>query len=83
MGEWFLAGLRALAHPAIVGVRGRGLIVGIELREPARPYCELLQERGLLCKDTHNTVIRLAPPLTVGPEDLGWALAQLQAVFTT
>ena len=54
----------------------------VELREPARPYCEALQQRGVLCKETHGTVIRLSPPLVVARRDLEWAVAQFRAVFT-
>ena len=57
------------------------MINAIELRVKARPFCEALKERGLLCKETHDHVIRLAPPLVVRQEDLVWALEQLSAVF--
>jgi ornithine--oxo-acid transaminase len=80
-GEWFLAQLAKLAHPDIAEVRGRGLLAGIELRVKARRYCELLKERGMLCKETHDHVIRIAPPLVSTREDLEFALQQLQAVF--
>jgi ornithine--oxo-acid transaminase len=81
LGAWFLEELRTLRHPAIVEVRGRGLLCAIELGEPARPYCEALQRRGVLCKETHGTVIRLSPPLVVAEDDLAWAVAQLRAVL--
>ena len=81
LGAWLLGELKTLAHPDIVSVRGRGLILAIELRVPARPYCEALMQRGVLCKETHDTVIRLAPPLVVRQEDLAWAVEQLRAVF--
>lgn len=81
LGAWLLEQLRALRHPAIVEVRGRGLLCAIELSEPARPYCEALQEAGVLCKETHGTVIRLSPPLVVSREDLAWAVERLRAVF--
>lgn len=80
-GAWLLSQLRTLRHPAIKAVRGRGLMCAIELHEPARPYCEALQQRGMLCKETHSTVIRLSPPLVVSREDLVWAMEQLRAVF--
>lgn len=73
--------LRALTAPVVRDVRGRGLLAGIELSEPARPYCERLLERGVLCKETHDRVIRLAPPLVIEPADLSWMLEQVQAVF--
>lgn len=81
LGAWFLRELQGLAHPDILGVRGRGLLAGIELRGPARPYCERLQALGLLCKETHDHVIRIAPPLVVERGDLGWALDRLRKAF--
>lgn len=81
LGEWFLRELRSIEHPEIREVRGRGLLAGIELHGPARPYCERLQRLGLLCKETHDCVIRLAPPLVVERQDLEWALGVLRTVF--
>lgn len=81
LGAWFLEELAKIEHPDIVDVRGRGLLAGIELVGPARPYCERLQQLGLLCKETHDHVIRIAPPLVVEREDLEWALAQLRTAF--
>lgn len=81
LGAWFLEELAKIEHPDIVEVRGRGLLAGIELVGPARPYCERLQQLGLLCKETHDHVIRIAPPLVVEREDLEWALAQVRAAF--
>lgn len=81
LGAWFLGELAKIEHPDILEVRGRGLLAGIELVGPARPYCERLQRLGLLCKETHDHVIRIAPPLVVEREDLEWALAQLRATF--
>ena len=84
MGERLLGGLRAAALPAIRELRGRGLWIGIELapdRPPARAFCEQLLERGLLCKDTHETTIRLAPPLVVTADEVDWIVEQLVAVL--
>jgi len=81
LGAWLLEELGSLEHPEIKEIRGRGLIVGIELHGPARPYCERLQELGLLCKETHENVIRLAPPLVISRDDLAWAVEQLRRVF--
>lgn len=81
LGAWFIEAVGAIKHPDIVEVRGRGLMVGIELRVPARLYCEALLDRGMLCKETHERVIRLAPPLVTSREDLEWAVTQLRAVF--
>ena len=80
-GAWFLEQVRALRHRAIKAVRGRGLMIAIELHEKARPYCEALKAHGMLCKETHDTVIRLSPPLVVSREDLAWAVERLKAVF--
>ena len=75
-------GLRQLKNPAIVDIRGRGLFIGIELNEKARPYCELLKDKGILCKETHEYVIRLAPPLIITKEELDWALEKIKEVLT-
>jgi ornithine--oxo-acid transaminase len=74
--------LREIDHPSIKEVRGRGLFIGMELTEEARPYCEQLKELGLLCKETHDTVIRFAPPLIIAKEDLDWAIERIQKVFS-
>ena len=66
----------------ILEVRGKGLWIGVELNVQARPICEALKDRGLLCKETHDTVIRLAPPLVISPDDLAWGLDQMEAVLT-
>ena len=81
LGEYFLQRLREISNPVIHDVRGRGLFIGLELTESARPYCEQLMQKGLLCKETHDTVIRFAPPLTINREDLDWAIAQIEALF--
>jgi ornithine--oxo-acid transaminase len=81
LGAWLLYELRKLRHPHIKQIRGRGLLVGIELLVPARAYCEKLKELGLLCKETHDYVIRLAPPLVISQEDLEWAVGQLRKAF--
>ncbi len=81
LGRWLLGELRTLRHPAIRAVRGRGLILAIELDRPARPLCEALMTRGVLCKETHGTVIRLAPPLVVTEEDLAWGMGRIGEVL--
>lgn len=84
LGRHFLAGLRSLASPLIKEVRGKGLLIGVEV-EPgwvtARQACEALMERGILSKETHDTVIRFAPPLVVSEEQIDWALARIREVF--
>ncbi len=81
LGEYALARLQALRLPCIQEVRGKGLWIGIELNVQARPICERLKARGVLCKETHATVIRLAPPLMISPDDLAWGLDQIEAVL--
>ncbi len=84
LGKHLLEGLRTLRSPAIETIRGRGLLIGIEITKAAgsaRSFSERLLERGVLCKDTHEQVIRLAPPLVVETAALDWLLEQLRAVF--
>ena len=73
LGAWLLYEMRKLRHPHIKEIRGRGLLIGIELLGPARPYCERLKDLGVLCKETHDQVIRLAPPLIIRAGGLGVA----------
>ena len=81
LGGYALNYLKSLRSPHIVELRGKGLWIGIELNRPARPFCEALKQRGVLCKETHASVIRLAPPLTIDKADLDWGLAQIRAVL--
>lgn len=81
LGNYFTEALKKIEHPSIKDVRGRGLFIGIELTEAARPYCEKLKELGLLCKETHETVIRFAPPLIITKDDLDWAIQKIEKVF--
>jgi ornithine--oxo-acid transaminase len=83
LGTWFLSEVQTLSHPDIVEVRGRGLMVGIELRVPARSFCEALKDEGMLCKETHDYVIRLSPPLITSQDDLAWAIERLRTVFAS
>lgn len=82
LGAYALERLRGVRNARVREVRGRGLWLAIELNEAARPVCEALQQRGVLCKETHATVIRIAPPLVIRREDLEWGLDQLEAVLT-
>jgi ornithine--oxo-acid transaminase len=80
LGAWFLERLREEAPTSVTEVRGRGLWFGIELTleaAPARAVCERLLELGILAKDTHETTVRLAPPLVVSRGDLEWALERI------
>jgi len=81
LGAYFLARLQAIVSPAVKEVRGRGLWIGIELHSLARPYCEALQEEGILCKETHDRVIRVAPPLIVTREEIDWAVERIAKVL--
>lgn len=84
LGSWFVAEVEKMGLACVAEVRGKGLMVGIEI-DPAygtaRPYCETLMERGILAKETHEQVIRIAPPLVISKEDLEWVLAQLGEVL--
>lgn len=82
LGTYFLEKLRTIENPAIKEVRGKGLFIGVELTEEARPYCEKLKEEGLLCKETHETVIRFAPPLIIEKEELDWAFEKIKKVLS-
>jgi ornithine--oxo-acid transaminase len=81
LGEWFMGELKKIDSPNIKEVRGRGLLIGVEMTGPARPYCEVLMERGILAKETHDHVVRFAPPLVVAKEDLQWALGIVTEVL--
>ena len=84
MGEYLLAELATIDSPLIKDLRGRGLFVGIEI-EPslatARDVCEALMDRGLLSKETHDTVVRLAPPLVITKTEIDWAITQIREVM--
>lgn len=82
LGEYFIGRLREINNPAIREIRGRGLFIGVELSGPARPYCELMKALGLLCKETHETTIRFAPPLVITKEELDWAIDRIKEVLS-
>ena len=85
LGEYFQGRLQRIESAHVKEVRGRGLFIGVELKPEAggaRRFCEALKERGLLCKETHQHVIRFAPPLVVKKEELDWALEQIEAVLS-
>jgi len=81
LGEYFINKLKEIKHPIIKDIRGRGLFIGIELHVPARKYCEALKEEGLLCKETHDTVIRFAPPLIITEDELDWSIQRIKKVL--
>jgi ornithine--oxo-acid transaminase len=81
LGDYFLTKLKTLNSPHIREVRGKGLWIGIELDVAARPYCEALKKLGILCKETHERVIRIAPPLVITREDIFWAFERIKKVI--
>ena len=84
MGRYLLEGLKRINNPMIREVRGKGLLIGVKLLPEAggaRQYCERLKEKGLLCKETHDHIIRFAPPLVISREEVDWALERITAVL--
>ncbi|PWW08487.1 ornithine--oxo-acid transaminase [Paenibacillus cellulosilyticus] len=82
LGNRLLESIKQISNPIIREVRGRGLFIGIELTIPARPICEQLMKLGLLCKETHESTIRLAPPLTISDDELNWAIGRLRQALS-
>jgi ornithine--oxo-acid transaminase len=86
LGEMFMARLRAIDSPHVKTIRGKGLWIGVVLEDEAggaRRFCEALKAEGLLCKETHETVIRIAPPLNISRDEIEWAAARIEKVLTT
>jgi ornithine--oxo-acid transaminase len=84
LGRYLLEQLRTIENPLFAEIRGRGLFVGIELKPEAggaRRYCEQLMTEGLLCKETHENVLRFAPPLIITRADLDWALERVRKIL--
>jgi len=81
LGGYFLAKLQSMRSPVIKEIRGRGLWIGVELHTKARNYCQALKEEGVLCKETHERVIRIAPPLVIQREEIDWAVERFQKVL--
>lgn len=84
-GAYLLERLQALNSPFIRDIRGAGLLVGVDIdpaKATAREICERLQDVGILCKETHETVIRFAPPLTITREELDYAVDKFRAVLS-
>jgi ornithine--oxo-acid transaminase len=85
MGAYFLQGLKQISGPLVKEVRGKGLMIGIELLPEgggARQYCERLMGLGILCKDTHGHTIRVAPPLVITRQEIDWALERFDSVLS-
>ena len=84
LGEYFMEQLSEIPSPHVKEVRGKGLLIGVELKESAggaRRFCEALQEKGILAKETHDNVIRFAPPLVIDKEIIDWALPSIRDVL--
>lgn len=84
LGDWFMEELRAMQAPVVEEVRGRGLMIGVVIRKDsglARPYCEALKDRGILAKETHDQVVRFAPPLVITREELAEAMEPIREVL--
>ena len=84
LGDWFMGELRKIDSPHVAEVRGKGLLIGVVVKDesgPARPFCEALMHRGILAKETHEQVIRFAPPLVVEKRDLQWVLGEVAQVL--
>lgn len=81
LGAYFKGRLQRIESPYIVDVRGKGLLLGVELNVPARRFCEALQARGILCKETHKTVIRFAPPLVIEKAQIDWVIEEVTEVL--
>lgn len=84
MGDYFMSQLKNIKSPYIKEVRGRGLLIGVELKPEAggaRRFCEQLMTQGLLCKETHENTVRFAPPLIIKKEEIDWALERIEPVF--
>jgi ornithine--oxo-acid transaminase len=81
LGGYFLAKLRGLRSGVIKEIRGRGLWIGVELNTDARKYCEALKDEGVLCKETHDRILRIAPPLVITREEIDWACEKFQKVL--
>lgn len=82
LGTYFMGRLARIESPHVKEVRGKGLFIGVELHVPARRFCEALQRRGILCKETHENVIRFAPPLVITRAEIDWALEQIEPILT-
>jgi ornithine--oxo-acid transaminase len=83
-GEYFMNALRSFGSPHVKEVRGRGLLIGVEIKKEsgvARPFCERLMDEGVLCKETHESVIRFAPPLVITEEEMDFALDKARKVL--
>ncbi len=82
IGAYFMGRLQRIESDNIKEVRGKGLLIGVEMTNTARPYCDALRDAGILCKDTHGTVVRFAPPLVVTREEIDWAMERIEPILS-
>jgi ornithine--oxo-acid transaminase len=85
MGDYLQSQLRKIKSDSIKEVRGKGLMIGVELRAEAggaRRFCEKLMQKGVLCKETHEHIIRFAPPLVITREQIDWAMERVEPVLS-
>lgn len=82
MGAYFMGRLRRIESDHIKEVRGKGLLIGVEMASLARPYCDELRDAGILCKDTHATVVRFAPPLVISKDEIDWAMERIEPILS-
>jgi ornithine--oxo-acid transaminase len=86
LGKYFIDKLKEIRSKHVKEVRGKGLFIGVELKPEAggaRRFCEALMKKGILCKETHENVIRFAPPLVIKKEEIDWALDRVEDVLTS
>ena len=84
LGNYFRKKLKAIESSHVKEIRGKGLFIGVELTpeaKGARRFCEALKEEGILCKETHENVIRFAPPLVIKQEEIDWAIERIEKVL--
>src|SRR5690606_24007722 len=81
LGSYFMGRLQRVESEHVKEVRGKGLLIGVELDVPARVFAEALREQGILAKETHHTVLRFAPPLIISKEEIDWAMERIEPVL--
>jgi ornithine--oxo-acid transaminase len=84
LGEYFMSELKKINSPKVKEIRGKGLLIGVEIKKEAgkaRPFCEKLLQQGILAKETHDYVIRFAPPLIITKPEIDWALTKIKSIL--
>ncbi len=82
VGAYFMGRLKRIESDHIEEVRGKGLMIGVEMNRLARPYCDELRNAGILAKDTHGKVVRFAPPLVISKEEVDWAMERIEPILS-